>query len=267
MKKIFILLALVFTTSIANAWYDNCHEGIVILATEHLSPKAKSAVDNYLGDSYKDDIKYLYKLEKAGDATHTEEIHYLHLNKKFKPITKKNSSKNDAYAAINKQLEVIKAHNKYSKAEVTTALRTLIDLMCDIHDLAHIRIKGYPHSYDDFIYLVPKSEYGKAAKKYWKVKWSKTWNRFGNYPAGFSGAFRAYDMKLCLDGRFEQFTKGGLLDWIADNGAMAASYLDICAPEEIVPFMVQRQNMEDDNYDMMIKASCRLAKLLNEAFK
>ena len=267
MKKIFILLALVFTTSIANAWYDNCHEGIVILATEHLSPKAKSAVDNYLGDSYKDDIKYLYKLEKAGNATHTEEIHYLHLDKKFKPITKKNSSKNDAYLAINKQLEVIKAHNKYSKAEVTTALRTLIDLMCDIHDLAHIRIKGYPHSYEDFTYLVPKSEYGKAAKKYSKVKWSKSWSRFGNYPAGFSGAFRAYDMKLCLDGRFDQFSKGGLLDWIADNGAMAASYLDICAPEEIVSFMVQRQDMEDDNYDMMIKASCRLAKLLNEAFK
>jgi hypothetical protein len=267
MKKIFILLALVFTTSIANAWHDNCHEGIVILATEHLSPKAKSAVDNYLGGSYKDDIKYLYKLEKAGDAKHTEEIHYLHLDKKFKPITKKNSSKNDAYAAINKQLEVIKAHNKYSKAEVTTALRTLIDLMCDIHDLAHIRIKGYPHSYEDFVYLVPKSEWGKSAKKFSKVKWSKSWSRFGNYPTGFSGAFRAYDMKLCLDGRFDQFTKGGLLDWVADNGATAASYLDICVPEEVVPFMVFRQDMEDLNYDMMIKASCRLAKLLNEAFK
>jgi hypothetical protein len=266
MKKIFVLLALVFTTLVANAWHNNCHEGIVYLAVEHLNPEAKSAVEKYLGTEYNDDIKYLYKLEKAGDAKHTEEIHYLHLDKKFKPITKKNSSKNDAYAAINKQLEVIKAHNKYSKAEVTTALRTLIDLMCDIHDLAHIRIKGYPHSYEDFVYLVPKSEVGKAAKKFSKVKWSKSWSRFGNYPAGFSGAFRAYDMKLCLDGRFDQFTKGGLLDWIADNGAMAASYLDICAPEEIVSFMVQRQDMEDDNYDMMIKASCRLAKLLNEAF-
>ena len=267
MKKIFILLALVFTTSIAKAWHDNCHEGIVILAVEHLDSKAKSAVDNYLGDSYKDDIKYLYKLEKSGNAKHSEEIHYLHLAKNFKPITKKNSHKNDAYAAINKQLEVIKAHDKYSKDEVTTALRTLIDLMCDIHDLAHIRIKGYPHSYEEFTYLVPKSEYGKSAKKFSKATWAKTWSRFGNYPAGFSGQFRAYDMKICLDGRFEQFTKGGLLDWVADNGSIAASYLDICQPEEEVPFMVYRQDMEDLNYDMMIKASCRLAKLLNEAFK
>ena len=266
MKKIFILLALAFTTSIAQAWHNNCHEGIVILAVEHLDSKAKSAVENYLGDSYKDDIKYLYKLEKAGKAKHSEEIHYLHLDKKFKPITKKKNSKNDAYAAINSQLEIIKAHNKYSKAEVTAALRTLIDLMCDIHDLALIRIKGYPHSYEDFTYLVPKSEYGKAAKKFTKVKWSKTWNRFGNYPAGFSGAFRAYDMKLCLDGRFDEFTKGGLLDWIADNGAIAASYLDICLPDEILPYM-EDKNREDVNYDMMIKASCRLAVLLNEAFK
>ncbi len=266
MKKIFILLALAFTTSIAQAWHNNCHEGIVILAVEHLDSKAKSAVENYLGESYKDDIKNLYKLEKAGKAKHTEEIHYLHLDKKFKPITKKKNSKNDAYAAINSQLEIIKAHNKYSKAEVTAALRTLIDLMCDIHDLALIRIKGYPHSYEDFTYLVPKSEYGKGAKKFTKVKWSKTWNRFGNYPAGFSGAFRAYDMKLCLDGRFDEFTKGGLLDWIADNGAIAASYLDICLPDEILPYMEDKKR-EDVNYDMMIKASCRLAVLLNEAFK
>ena len=266
MKKIFILLALACTTSIAQAWHNNCHEGIVILAVEHLDSKAKSAVENYLGDSYKDDIKYLYKLEKAGDAKHNEEIHYLHLDKKFKPITKKKNSKNDAYAAINSQLEIIKAHNKYSKAEVTAALRTLIDLMCDIHDLALIRIKGYPHSYEDFTYLVPKSEYGKAAKKFTKVKWSKTWNRFGNYPAGFSGQFRAYDMKLCLAGRFDEFTKGGLLDWIADNGAIAASYLDNCLPDEILPYMEDKKR-EDVNYDMMIKASCRLAVLLNEAFK
>ena len=267
MKKIFILLALVFTTSAAYAWYDNCHEGIVILAVEHLNPKAKSAVDTYLGDSYKDDIKYLHKLEKSGKAKHSEEIHYLHLAKNFKPITKKNSAKNDAYLAINEQLAILKAHNKYSAEEVTNSLRTLIDLMCDIHDLANIRIKGYPHSHEDFIYLVPKSEYGKSAKKFSKVKWSKTWNRFGNYPTGFSGAYRAYDMKLCLDGRFEQFSKGGLLDWVAENGAIAASYLDICYPDEEVPFMVYRQDMEDLNYDMMIKASCRLAKLLNEAFK
>ena len=52
MKKILILLALAFTTSIAQAWHNNCHEGIVILAVEHLDSKAKSAVENYLGDSY-----------------------------------------------------------------------------------------------------------------------------------------------------------------------------------------------------------------------
>ena len=265
MKKIILILALILSTSVAHAWYDNCHEGIVILAVEHLNPKAKSTVEKYLGDNYADDIKYLYKLEKANKAKHTEEIHYLHLDKKFKPKAKKNNT-NDAYVSINKSLEVIKAHNEHSPKEVTAALRTLIDLMCDIHDLAHYRIKGYPHSYDDFTYLVPKSEKGKNAKKMIKAKWSTSWSRFGGYPAGFSGQYRAFDMKLCLDGRFEEFTKGNLLNWIAENGAIAASYLDMCYPEEVVPFM-EYKGMEDVNYDMMIKASCRLAKLLNEAFK
>lgn len=265
MKKIILILALALTTSAAYAWHNNCDEGIVILAVDHLTPKAKIAVEKYLGESYNDDIKYLYNLEKAKQATHNAEIHYLHLAKNFKPKAKKGNS-NDAYNAINKSLEVIKAHNQYPEQKVTEALRTLINLMSDIHDLAHIRIKGYPHSYEDFIYLVPKSETGKAAKKMTKMKWSTSWSRWGNYPAGFSGQYRAYDMKLCLDGRFDEFTKGGLLDWIADNGAIAASYLDMCAPDAVVPYMEQKK-MEDVNYDMMIKAGCRLAKLLNEAFK
>ena len=265
MKKIILILALVLTTSAAQAWYNNCDEGIVILAIEHLNPTAKSAVVNYLGESYDDDIKYLYKLEKANQASHNNEIHYLHLAKNFKPNAKK-KSQNDAYNAIINQLQVINNHKNHSSSEVTTALRTLINLICDIHDLAHIRIKGYPHSYDDFIYLVPKSETGKSASKMAKQKWSNNWSRWGGYPAGFSGQYRAYDMKLCLDGRFDEFTKGGLLDWIADNGAIAASYLNMCLPDEVVPYM-EHKKMEDVNYDMMIKASCRLAKLLNEAFK
>lgn len=266
MKKIILVLALALTTTVASAWHSNCDEGIVYLAVEHLNPEAKSAVIKYLGEEYNDDIKYLYNLEKAGKSKHSDDIHYLHLAKNFKPITKKKNSNNDAYIAINKSLEVIKAHNKYSSQEVTVALRTLINLMCDIHDLAHIYIKGYPHSYEDFIYLVPKSESGKGAKKMNKIKWSTSWSRWGNYPAGFSGQYRAYDMKLCLDGRFAEFTKGGLVDWIVDNGSIAASYLDMCYPDAEVPYMEQKK-MEDVNYDMMIKAGCRLANLLNEAFK
>ena len=98
MKKIFILFALVLATAAAYAWPNNCHEGIVILAVEHLTPQAKSAVNKYLGESYTDDIKYLYKLEKAGKAKHGEEIHYLHLAKNLKPNAKK-KSQNDAYIA------------------------------------------------------------------------------------------------------------------------------------------------------------------------
>jgi hypothetical protein len=263
MKKLFLILAFALTASVAQAWVNNCDEGVVILAVEHLNPKAKAAVEKYLGDSYGDDIKYLYKLEKGGNATHTKEIHYLHLGKNLKP---KKAGSNDAYAAINKSLEVIKAHNKHNERKVTEALRTLINLMCDIHDLSHIRIKGYPHSFDDFTYKVPLSEMGKSRKKTSNVKWSRSWNCYGNYPLGFSGQYRAYDMKLCLGDRFAELSKGNLLRWVADNGSIAASYLSMCRPDEIVPYM-ERKNMEDVNYEMMIKASCRLATLLNEAFK
>ena len=263
MKKIILVLVFMFTVSVANAWIHQCDEAAVILAVEHLNPKAKEVVAKYLGNSYADDIKYLYTLEKEGKANHSEEIHYLHLDGSFKPIK---VGSNDAIAAIEKTKNVLRNYEKLSPMKVTNALRTIINLMCDIHDLANIRIKDIPHSYNDFVYKVPQAEYGKKMDKYSKIKWSASWCNYGNYPRGFSAQYRAYDMKIYLGDRFAEYTKGNLRDWAADNGAKAAAYLDICTPDGIVSYM-DRKKMEDVSYTMLVKSSCRLAALLNEIFK
>ena len=262
MKKIFLFLAFAFTALVANAWNKVCDEAAVILASQHLTPEAKSVVDKYLGTNYNDDIQYLYALEKKKSATHSKEIHYLHLNKKLKP---KKFKDGDAYAAINEALKVVKAHKSQSPENVTAALRTIINLMCDMHCLSNIRIDKIPHSKYDFEYLRVVAEYGKKKDATVKVKWSKSWEGF-NYPSGFSATYRAYDMKLCLDNRYAEFTKGTLADWATDNGKIAAHYLEICKPDVTVSYMDYMMR-EDVSYDMLIKASCRLAALLNENLK
>ena len=64
MKKIILVLALALTVSVANAWNKPADEGVVILAKKHLSAEAKSLLNEYLGESYADDVQYLYTLER-----------------------------------------------------------------------------------------------------------------------------------------------------------------------------------------------------------
>ena len=59
MKKMFLCLAFVLTVSVANAWWRNSEEAVVIVAEEYLAPKAKKMVNKYLGKSYADDVQYL----------------------------------------------------------------------------------------------------------------------------------------------------------------------------------------------------------------
>ena len=86
MKRFLLLLVLLASVLVANAWHRRCDEAIVIVATKHLTPEAKKMVKKYLGKSYADDVQYLYdtqrelakqkKLPKGA-----RNIHDLHLNK------------------------------------------------------------------------------------------------------------------------------------------------------------------------------------------
>ena len=263
MKKIAIFLALVLSVSVANAWVKHCDEAIVILASEHLTPETKALLDKYLGTEYNDDVHYLYALEKAKKAKHTSEIHFLHLNKKLQP---KKVKGDDAYAAIVTSLKVLDNHSAYSKEDVTTALRVIINLMCDIHHVSNVRIDKIEHSMADFKYQFPASEMGKGRKKLNTHYWSKTWHNYNTYPRGFSAQYRAYDLRVYLGDRFAEYSKGELKDWAKETAVMAKSYLATFKPDAVVGH-VERLSLNDVNNDQMVKASCRLAALLNATLK
>ena len=68
MKKIFLVLVLALTASAAYAWDKRPDEGVVVLASKHLSAEAKALVDKHLGSDYFDDVHYLYTLEQKKTA-------------------------------------------------------------------------------------------------------------------------------------------------------------------------------------------------------
>ena len=263
MKKIVLLLMLLMSVSVAQAWIKHCEEAVVILAAQHLNPEAKSVVDKYLGESYGDDVQYLYALEKAKKATHTDEIHYLHLDKNLKP---KKMKKNDAYVEILNALKVVGAHESHLSEEVTNALRTVINLMCDMHTISNVRIDNIPHSKFDFEYKYAAAEVGKKKKDLNTANWSKTWRNYCNYPRGFSAKFRAYDFKVYMGNRYAEYSEGSLKAWAEDSGALAAKYLQLFQPDYTVS-LTEHLMLDDVNYEQMVKAGCRLAALLNNTLK
>ena len=270
MKRISLLLVFALSVLVANAWSRKCDEAAVMVAKEHLTPEAKKLVNKYLGKSYADDVKYLYDLEKEQAPQLSKkarraaaEVHYLHLDSNFQP--KKVKGK-DALKGLEGALKVVRNRKSHSKKEVAAALRTVINLVFDMHDLSKIRIDGIKHSKRDFKYNVPAAEFGKKKDEVVKMKWSKSWSYFDGGYNFFSAKYWAEDLRIYLGDRYADYAKGSLREWVPENGALAAHYLELCKPNQVVGY-VDCRLMSPVNYEMYVKASCRLAALLNEVLK
>ena len=258
MRKIFLMLAFVLTISMASAWERRPDEGVMLLAVKHLSPEAKCMVEKYLGTTYNDDVFYLRNLEAKKVATHSKELRYLHLSADLKPIGVEGE---DALKGIEQSLEVIRTRDSRSKADVVAAMRTLINLMCEMHNMCYVRIEGVPQSQADFRFDCYGGDIG-SRKKTTLITWSKFWDSYTYWHGGFSGALWAEDMELCLGEKRAELSKGSLHDWVAQIGATAAELYSRINPEYDMTRR-ERNELEELNYEMMTRAGYRLAVLLN----
>ncbi len=263
MKKIFLLMAFALTVSVANAWVKQCDEAVVLVATKHLTPKAMQAVESYLGKSYADDVHYLYTLERKKTPKYSKEVHYVHLNSDLQSVE---GSADDALLVMEQSVALIRAYENYTDAEIKEALRIVINLMCDAHNLSYFRVDGVEHSQKPFKFVRKVREYGKNLNETAPVRWATLWSNYCNRHRGFSSALWAEDIELCLGGKFAEYSEGTLREWILQNGAKSASYLAYINPSYVMP-VLEFQELEDVNYEMMARAGFRLAALLNDIFK
>lgn len=262
MKKIFLIVAFALVAFGASAWNVAQDEGVVVLAAKHLTPAAKQLVDKYLGEGYADDVQYLYGLERKKSSPYSKEVHYLHLDSNLRPMKVEGD---DALAAIEEMVAVLRARDTYPEQTITKALRTMINLMCDIHNFSNVRIDGVSHSQQDFTLQCYAGDMGKR-KTISKLKWSRFWTVYGGWHAGFSGAFWAEDIEVCYGKKHAELSKGTLNDWVAQIGAEASKlYQRINA--EYVMTRRERNELEYLNYEMVARAGYRLAALLNEIIK
>ena len=262
MRKLFLVVAFALIALSASAWGVTQDEGVVVLASKHLTPKAKSVLDSYLGESYLDDVQYLTNLEKKKKASHTKEIHYLHLDSSLKPMKVEGD---DALFALESAIAVVRTRDSHSKEQVTKALRTIINLMCDIHNFSNVRIEGVAHSQAEFNFQCYGGDIGKrkTANKVW---WSRFWTAYAGWHPGFSGNLWAEDLELCHGKQREALSEGTLRDWVAQIAAEAAKLYERIVPEYEMTRR-ERNELESLNYEMIARAGYRLAALLNEVVK
>lgn len=259
MKRIILLVSvLVLVISSASAWGVRQDEAAVMLAAKYLSPQAKTLVSDYLGDSYADDIAYIYNLEKKKQSTYSKGVHKLHLKADLTPADVEGD---DALKVLEQALEVVRNHSSRSQDEVTTALRVVINLMCDIHNFANITIEGIPHSQSDFIVQNLDGK-GEVSKR----KWSNFFPGYSSFHAGYSAAYWVKDFEVCYNGKMAELSAGSLHDWVRANGAKAAELYEVIRPEVVMPLR-QRLEYESLAYEMVARTGYRLAALLNETIK
>ena len=263
MKKLVVLVISVFAVCSVNAQTGGTvrrvYEGSVILAQRNLSEDGKAFVKSFLGQSFFEDVQFLYNLEKKKQAKHSSDIHYLYLDNDLRPVKREGD---DLIAKIEEMMTIVRDREGRERIEVVNALRTIINLMSDMHNLGHIRLESVPHSMQEFKIWCYSGDTPKYIKRKHQVTWSKFWDIYGGWHNGMTGAMWADDYECAYGEKAKAYSAGSLYDWAADCGKVASEIYKWAQPDYEMP-RIQRNDLKDLHFEMMAKLGYRLAVMLD----
>jgi hypothetical protein len=132
---LFMLLLLVFQTSVAFAWGSKGHKLVARIATTQLKPAVKDSLSLYLDKMNLEDAA-TWMDDVRGDHTYDYQTtwHYIDMDK---GTTYSDTSTNNAVWAIHKAIHEIENRGSYSKLEIATDIKILFHLVGDIHQPLH----------------------------------------------------------------------------------------------------------------------------------
>ncbi len=266
MKKIIILTAVLFAGIFsAGAWSHSMDKGVLLFAQKHLTPETKSLVAQYVGDDITKAEGYLAAKRKAGDLLHTEGWHTLHLDNSLQPSAK---DENDALVQIEKALEVMRNRTQHSKSDVSFAIKTVMNLVIDMHNLSNVALEEYPLSGTDFEFMMTKgSARGKGGKKApyrWKILWTY---RYGSFHSAYSPQMWLEELDVMFGNKKAELSAGTLRDWVGDIGNYSKSVYEHLRKENNLFVHATIHSYDLFSMSCIGKAAYRLAALLNDNLK
>lgn len=257
MKKIIaVIFALAMVSGEAFAFKSLGHQTIAALAQRHLTDKAKTEVQNILKSDMSKHAMWLYSLRKRADLAYVQEWQYTTLNAEGKSVT---TDANDGIVALESAVKVLRNHKSESDSLVLASLRTVIQIVGDIHNPSNIRIEGNEATKGFKFTLVSR-------KSRSEMLWRNMWHNYANRHDVFSADYYATDVDIFAGDKKSEYEKGTPRFWAENVGEdVVRAVKDFPMGQSVPTNIIQRY--EEVHVKCMAKASYRLAALLNDIFK
>lgn len=263
MKKIFIALALVMGVYSAQAWNWVYDQATLLLAYENMTPKAQEELKKYLGENIRTQIQTFEAARKKGEMLETADWRTITLDINMVPVV---ADDKNAIAQLEKAVEVVKNRASQSEEEVELAMRKIIELTIEMHNIANVYLEEYPYSKEDFKYRHSMGGYGKKEKfkeRDWKYLWTYG---FSVFHSAWSAEMHVRDLKVCHGRYKEQYMAGSVRDWATDMGKLAKPLYEWASPYCDLSRQAHAEE-EERFYAGVARAAFRIAALMNEATK
>ena len=263
MKKIFIALALVLGVYSAQAWNWVYDQAALLLAFENMTPAAQAEMKKYLGEDIRKQVQTFEQARKKGNLTESASWRTISLDMNLKPVV---ADDNNAIAQLEKAVEVVKNRASKDNEEVELAIRKIIELTIEMHNIGNVYLEEFPYSKEDFEYQHSMGGYGKR-EKFKSRKWKGLWSYgFSVFHSAWSAEMHVRDLKVCHGRYKEQYMAGSIRDWATDMGKLAKPLYEWAMPHCQLSRQAHAEE-EERFYAGVARAAYRIAALMNEATK
>ncbi len=263
MKKIFIALALILGVKSAQAWNWVYDQAALLLAFENMTPAAQAEMKKYLGEDIRKQVQTFEQARKKGNLTESASWRTISLDMNLKPVV---ADDNNAIAQLEKAVEVVKNRASKDNEEVELAIRKIIELTIEMHNIGNVYLEEFPYSKEDFEYQHSMGGYGKR-EKFKSRKWKSLWSYgFSVFHSAWSAEMHVRDLKVCHGRYKEQYMAGSIRDWATDMGKLVKPLYEWAMPHCQLSRQAHAEE-EERFYAGVARASFRIAALMNEATK
>ena len=263
MKKIFIALALILGVKSAQAWNWVYDQAALLLAFENMTPAAQAEMKKYLGEDIRKQVQTFEQARKKGNLTESASWRTISLDMNLKPVV---ADDNNAIAQLEKAVEVVKNRASKDNEEVELAIRKIIELTIEMHNIGNVYLEEFPYSKEDFEYQHSMGGYGKR-EKFKSRKWKGLWSYgFSVFHSAWSAEMHVRDLKVCHGRYKEQYMAGSIRDWATDMGKLAKPLYEWAMPHCQLSRQAHAEE-EERFYAGVARASFRIAAPMNEATK
>lgn len=265
MKKIItILFAVALIVNNAYAFKAFGHQTIAALAERHLTETAKKEVHAILKADMTKHAMWLYSLRNNPELAHTQEWQIATLNTEGKSMT---TYENDAVVVLERAVEILRNRKNEGDSLVQASLRTVIQLVGDIHCLGNIQIDGNEATkgFNFTTFAITKGSSAGEKEIRRGYTWRILWHNYTNRHDVFSPQYYAADLEIGHNSKKAEYEKGTPRFWAENVGEDVVRSLAVFYPDALIKSeMVHRYETLHDK--CMVKAGYRLAALLNEIF-